>query len=287
MKRLSEGLLKNTLWIAFTELLLMHGGMEIMRYVLLGLMTVIPMDEYLFQFLWFALFLIPSALIILYMKLTRPQSLKIFAMRQKKRSLKAFGTGLLIGLVLNGGISIILGLTGTVQYSVQGFTILLPLILVPVFIQCTCEELFLRGYVPAYMEPESHWSMAAFVSGVLFIFHHTSNLAVYGFSTVFCLNVALIGVLEYLLMKRSGNFWIAAGVHTAWNFTQQYLFGLPNSGTSSSIAFLIGQNAKDNFFYDTVYGNEGSLLTAVVLTVCIVILIRQGKGLSEPAEKSA
>ena len=287
MKRVNERLLKNTLWIAFTELFLMQGGMFIMRTVVVLLMKFFHLDEYLYELLWLLLFLIPSSLIIGYMRLTRPESLSVFCMNQRKRSLKAFGIGLLIGLVLNGGISIILGLTGTVQYSVQGFTAGLLLIFVPVIIQCTCEELFLRGYVPAYMEPESHWSMTAFVSGMLFIFHHTSNLTSYGFSSSFCLNVFLIGVFEYLLVKRNGNFWIVAGFHTAWNYTQQFLFGLPNSGTSSPIAILIGQNAKNNFFFNTVYGNEGSLLTTVILIVLILVLIRQGKGISEPAEKQA
>ena len=274
-------LLKNTLWIAITELGLLKGGLFLMELVLTAVLSAVSMSDYWFLFFWYSLFLIPSALIIGYMRFTRPESLNVFGMRQKKQSTKAFGTGLLIGLLVNGGISVILGLTGTVQYSLQGFSVYLPLVLLPVTIQCTCEELYLRGYVPAYMEPESHWSTVAFVSGILFIFHHTANLNLFGFSSVFCLNVFLIGVLEYLLLKRNGNFWIAAGFHTAWNFTQQYLFGLPNSGVSSPVALLIGQNAKDNFFFNTVYGNEGSLFTTVVLVLFVLALICPGKGITD------
>ncbi len=55
--------------------------------------------------------------------------------------------------------------------------------------------------------------------------------------------------------------------------TQMYLFGLPNSGMSSNIALYQGLDAKDSFFYNTVYGNEGSWCTVVVIGIAIIVAL--------------
>ena len=49
------------------------------------------------------------------------------------------------------------------------FWILIPLIPL-VFIQCSAEEMLLRGYVPAVLGEKHSWDVVCFVSGILFIF---------------------------------------------------------------------------------------------------------------------
>jgi len=41
-----------------------------------------------------------------------------------------------------------------------------------------------------------------------------------------------------IVTKHTHNMWWAVGQHSAWNFTQEYLFGLPNSGMSSALAIF-------------------------------------------------
>ncbi len=94
------------------------------------------------------------------------------------------------------------------------------------------EEYLCRGFVPAYLKERGHIIIIA-VGGICFIFHHAGNMTMYGFSAIFCLNVFLAGAIMYLLIQISGNFWIVCGFHSAWNYTQQYLFGIPNSGSAS------------------------------------------------------
>ena len=105
------------------------------------------------------------------------------------------------------------------------------------------------------------------------VLHHRGNLDFFGFSLIFCLNVVLYGIAFYLMVKWSGNFWICCGFHTGWNYTQQYLFGLPNSGMTSGFGLFRGENAVKSFVFDPVYGNEGSLLTLVVSIIMIAVLL--------------
>lgn len=99
----------------------------------------------------------------------------------------------------------------------------------------------------------------------------------YGFDAMFCLNVFLAGVIAYLLVKLTGNFWTCCGFHTGWNVTQMYLFGLPNSGISSAVALYQGNEAKDTFFFNTVYGNEGSWCTTIVFLISIAVILYMWK----------
>ena len=93
------------------------------------------------------------------------------------------------------------------------------------------------------------------------------------FSGVFCLNVFLVGVILYLIMKTTDSIWICCGFHTAWNFFQQFLYGLPNSGQTSGLALFAGADAKTNFFFDADMGIEGSLSATALIVAVILLLI--------------
>ena len=94
-----------------------------------------------------------------------------------------------------------------------------------------------------------------------------------GFSTLFSLNVFLLGVWFYFIVRLEGNFWIACGIHTAWNYVQSYLFGVPNSGYSYSVSVMEGANTSSSFFFDYVYGFEGSFFTTVMVTLLILVTL--------------
>jgi len=283
---LKDRWLDNPLWIAVTDLALIHGGMEIMKLLADPMANLSSQlegaaAEFVTDATDLFLYMIPIILCLLYMFLTKRSSLNVFVSGTAGKRIRSLLKGLLIGFILNGVVSLVAGLTGTVQYSFQSFVWYLPALLPFSFIQCSCEEVLLRGYVPAYMEPRHQWGAVAFVSGTLFVFHHVENMHLYGFSTVFCLNVFLIGVLSYLFVRDQRNFWIACGIHTGWNYTQEYLFGLPNSGISSPISLFVGKNPQSNFFFDPVYGNEGCLCATVVLTITIILLLIKGRYFSE------
>ena len=75
------------------------------------------------------------------------------------------------------------------------------------------------------------------------------------------------------------SLWCAFAVHTAWNFTQNILFGLPNSGINVpySVFKLDAATARDSFAYNVGFGIEGTLLADVVLLVACVLLYLWGR----------
>ena len=209
---------------------------------------------------------------VLYMWIVRKETLKVF-----RFSTSGVLGGLAAGFIVNTVVSLGAVLGTGMKLSFSGIT----LYLIPVFIantiQCAAEEVLLRGMVPEFMKDRYSWDVIAFVSGTLFIFHHIRNMLFYGFSPYFCLNVFLLGCLFVMSVRYTGNFWWALGFHTAWNFTQEFLLGLPNSGMSSTLAIFTAAGPHTNFFFDEVYGNEGSLLCTVICLLVILILWRVWK----------
>ena len=71
---------------------------------------------------------------------------------------------------------------------------------------------------------------------------------------------------------------MAAAIHTSWNFTQNFLFGLPNSGLVSKGSFLHLEAASDSILYDTVFGVEGAipaLIVTAVLAAAVILYARK------------
>ena len=95
----------------------------------------------------------------------------------------------------------------------------------------------------------------------------------FGFNTMFCLNVFLMGVLLCLLVRAEGNFWIVCGFHTAWNYMQTYIFGVTISGNPSTIGVFQGILNGSNGFFEEAYGYEGSITATVLVTTMILGLI--------------
>ena len=70
--------------------------------------------------------------------------------------------------------------------------------------------------------------------------------------------------------------------HTLWNYTQNNIFGLPNSGRVSDYSTfkLEAASAQSGLFYDVSFGGEGSIGSVIVFAVvlAVIIFINRGKG---------
>ena len=70
------------------------------------------------------------------------------------------------------------------------------------------------------------------------------------------------------------SFWCACAVHAAWNYTQNVILGLPNSGHVSpfSIFRLDASTAKDSFVYNVGFGVEGTYMAVAVQIICAIVI---------------
>lgn len=152
--------------------------------------------------------------------------------------------------------------------------------LISVCIQSSSEELWCRGFLYERLHERFPLWVSIAVNGILFGLLHMFNPGVTVLSIV---SIVVCGLSYSILRWYTGNIWIAMGIHTGWNFTQNYLFGLPNSGLVSevSIFHLDAASGVSNLIYDFGFGVEGALpaifMDALVGIVCLILAKKAGR----------
>lgn len=185
--------------------------------------------------------------------------------------------GLLGGFACNGICVLISVLTGDIKLSFAGFELIPFLFLfLSVLIQSGSEEVICRGYLFQRIRRHYHHPAWAIVgNAALFGLLHVLNpdASVLGIT-----QVVEAGLLFSLMVYFMDSIWCAIGFHTAWNFTQSILFGLPNSGNVVPYSFfrLEAASARNGLFYNVGFGVEGSIGASLILLLAIIALLVWG-----------
>ena len=181
--------------------------------------------------------------------------------------------GLFAGAVMNGACGLAAYAMGNISLAATAFS---PLVIVALFvavaIQSSAEELLMRGFL--YRRVERRYGsplVALLVTSVVFALMHGLNP---GITPLALVNLLLCGIVFGLMAGYLNSLWMAMACHAAWNFMQNVVLGLPNSGVPAkeSVLFLDPAQASSGFAYDTAFGLEGSGMATVVLAVAAVVL---------------
>lgn len=219
-------------------------------------------------------------LMILYMYLTP----------KNKPILKAVGgtasgnnwLGLLIGIVIGFGLNALCILAAWLHKDIVLYfdsfqPLYLILIFIAVFIQSSAEELLCRGFLyQRLMRSYGKPVVAIVVNSLFFALMHLMND---GVTVLSLLNIFVVGILFSLMVYYMDSLWCAMAAHAAWNFTQNILFGLPNSGivVPYSVFRLEASTARNSFAYNVGFGIEGTLLADAVLILACAGLYLWGR----------
>src|SRR6202023_894484 len=93
---------------------------------------------------------------------------------------------------------------------------------------------------------------------------------------------ALFGVAAALYKARVDNNQLSGvfAIHTVWNWLQQVVFGLPNSGGASTpdnaLFFVTPNSALPEPIWGGGFGPEGTLAASLVLLALIALTLRRG-----------
>jgi len=156
-------------------------------------------------------------------------------------------------------------------------------------IQGPAEEVLFRGYILENVRMVWGLRWAVIVSAIAFALFHLRNPALGPLALV---NLVLFGVATALYKVRvdGGQLWGVFALHTIWNWLQQVVFGLPNSGIASvqdNALFTITPNTSlPEPIWGGGFGPEGTLGATLVLLALIVALMRTRKRAYELAVTS-
>lgn len=205
------------------------------------------------------------------------------------RSMSMLGMGILLGFLTNFFCILLALLHGDIKLYLDFSAAQIPMMLfafISVFFQSTSEELWCRGFL--YERINIHYPLwvAVLVNGVLFGLLHCFNP---GVTVLAIADITICGIAYSLLRWYSGSIWTCFGIHTMWNFTQNFLFGLPNSGlvSEASVFHLDAANGISNLIYSYEFGVEGALPAVFIdllLAVVILLLAKRDGRLGELLE---
>ena len=256
---------------------LLLGGQVLGEMLVLPFRQLLPEDSAGVRFLFLYLeFIGIDLLVLLYCSQSEKAIFRSFRAQKhggrQGNTAKHLALGLLIGFLMNGVCILAAWLHGDLDFSVGSFRPLyLIFALLCMLIQSGAEELLTRGYMLSALQERYGVWIAIAVNALFFGAIHLLNtgITVVSFAEIVGIGAAL-GLVVYCL----DSLWMAIGIHTAWNFTQNLLFGLPNSGRVSQSSFLHLDAAKNSAFYDAVFGVEGAIpaLAVTVLLSAAVIL---------------
>ena len=277
-KKLKRQFFLSVIVIAF--ILMLVGqliGLLLMDFIAGLIPNVSGAVLFLFQYLSFIGI---DILVIVYCLLAEKPSYRgFFPQKQggmRGNTLKNFAIGLLIGFLMNGACILIAWLHGDLDLSVGRFDfVYMVCALVAVCIQSGAEELLTRGYMMGALRERYNVWVGIVVNSLFFGVLHLMNP---GITVVSVLEIVLIGFALSLIVYYLDSLWMCIAIHTAWNYTQNILFGLPNSGIVSEKSFLHLEAAKGSVFYDAVFGVEGAITSVIVtalLAVCVYLYARK------------
>lgn len=209
---------------------------------------------------------------LLLVKSEKP-ALRAFGREPKGNTVKMLLWGLLIGMVLNALCATVAILHGDIRITYDSFPVIkILLVFISVFVQSSGEEIICRGVLyqrlrKGYKNP---W-VAILVSPVAFVIVH---MGIPGCTIWAIISIYLIGVLFCLMVYYFDSLWIAMAIHTAWNFTQNFIFGLPNSGTIYSFSiFKLDQASVKTLFYNSEFGVEASITPIIIFVILNAVVL--------------
>lgn len=186
--------------------------------------------------------------------------------------------GLFLGFAFNGICVLVAWLNKDISLTYDSFHPLSFFVLfLTVFVQSSAEELLCRGYLYQKLRQNyRHPAVAIFGNSLLFALLHLTNE---GVTVLSIINIFAIGTFCSLLVYYLDSLWCAFAIHAAWNFTQNILFGLPNSGIVMpySVFKLDAATARDSFAYNVGFGIEGTLFADIILIIACLLLFFWGQ----------
>ena len=208
---------------------------------------------------------------------------------RERRSISHLGIGLLLGFLTNFFCIVCALLHGDIKLSFGFSANQIPLMLFAllcVFFQSASEELWCRDFMMYRINVHYPLWVGIVVNAIAFGALHSFND---GITALAMADLIICGLAYSLLCWYTGSIWTCFGIHTMWNFTQNFIFGLPNSGLVSecSIFHLDAANGMSNLIYSYEFGVEGALPAVFVdllIAVVILYLAKKNGRLSELKE---
>ena len=130
------------------------------------------------------------------------------------------------------------------------------------------EEFLLRGYAQFTLTLGIGFWPAALLLSLFFASMHRANPG----ETLFGLGqIVLIALFFCFTLWRTGTLWFAVGFHAAWDWSQSFFYGTPDSGILAKGHLLHSSIAGPIWLSGGTVGPEGSILLTPLLLLLFAV----------------
>jgi membrane protease YdiL (CAAX protease family) len=192
------------------------------------------------------------------------------------RALARFTNGVFWGLFLLAAIMLVLVATGHAALAWGGLggrgVVFYALAwAIASLLTGLAEELALRGYLLQTITRGLGFWPALVITSLVFGALHISN---HGEGIVGVASAALGGAIMALGVRGMGSLWWSIGLHSAWDYAENFIFGTPDSGQICVGALLHTTPLGSGLLSGGATGPEGSLFTLALLAAAFVLAWR-------------
>lgn len=131
------------------------------------------------------------------------------------------------------------------------------------------EEFFLRGYALFTLTTGIGFWPAAVILSIIFGALHMGN---HGEDWPGIAAVVLIGLFFCFTLRRTGNLWLAIGFHAMWDYCENFVFTVPDSGIMTNDHLFRSSLHGSHWITGGSAGPEGSLFVFVVIGALFVLI---------------
>jgi uncharacterized protein len=133
------------------------------------------------------------------------------------------------------------------------------------------EEFLFRGYTLYTLTTGVGFWPAATLLSAIFGAGHLNNP---GEGPVGALSIFVLGMFFCLTLRRTGNLWLAVGLHAAFDWGETYFYSVPDSGLMASGHLLSTTFRGPAWLTGGSIGPEGSVAAFVVVALSALIFSR-------------
>jgi len=131
------------------------------------------------------------------------------------------------------------------------------------------EEFRYRGYALRTLTSGIGFWPAAILTAALFGYSHLGNR---GETWAGAVNAGVGGLFFCLLVRRTGDLWMAIGFHTAWNWGEAFFYGVADSGVTVPGHLFDPSFSGPAWLTGGSVGPEGSLFCTLLIAVVAVVV---------------
>lgn len=193
---------------------------------------------------------------------------------EKTGALKKYVLGYVSGSILFFSIWLIAvflgGFTVTTIFTSQNL-IWVFLFFIGYGIQGMAEEILCRGYLQGRLTQEFNAVFGILISSFFFAFLHIGNP---GLTLIALLELFLFGAIMAIIRYKKNSLWFISAAHSAWNFVQGPVLGVPVSGTNSQAQIFSSIPTKGNAWLNGgSFGIEGSILCVIIFLIVLIFVL--------------